>query len=88
MHKLFLATLITISGCAIQPTASFDRSDMINFKTNCGQAQNQVDYLQRRIDAYHAYFQSHPITLDDRRYYSELKNNIWSLRASCSALQR
>lgn len=78
-----------LTGCAGQyAQSSFDRSDMINFKTNCGQAQNQVDYLQRRIDSYLEYFQSHPITLDDRRYYSELKNNIWSLRASCSALQR
>ena len=88
MRKLFLATLITISGCAAQPTAPFDRSDMSGFTPDCGRAQQQVDYLQSRATAYLEYFQSRTPTLEDRRYYSTLKNNIWSLRASCSALQR
>jgi len=89
MRFLFYCTVILFTGCATQPAqSSFDRSDMIGFKSDCGQARSQVDYLQTRIDAYHAYFKSNPITLEDRRYYSKLKNNIWSLRASCSALQR
>jgi hypothetical protein len=89
MRFLFFCTVILFAGCATHPTqSSFDRSDMMGFKADCGQARSQVDYLQARIDAYHAYFKSNPITLEDRRYYSKLKNNIWSLRASCSALQR
>ena len=89
MRFLFFFTVILFAGCATQPTqSSFDRSDMIGFKTDCGQARSQVDFLQSRIDAYHAYFKYNPITLEDRRYYSKLKNNIWSLRSSCSALQR
>ena len=89
MRSLILCIVILFAGCATQPTqSSFDRSDMKSFKTDCAQARTQVDYLQTRIDAYHAYFKSNPITLEDRRYYTRLKNNIWSLRASCSALQR
>ena len=90
MTRLMLLSLVIwFAGCATQPTqSSFDRSDMTSFKTDCAQARSQVDYLQTRIDAYHAYFKSNPVTLEDRRYYSKLKNNIWSLRASCSALQR
>jgi hypothetical protein len=89
MRFLLFCTVILFTGCATQPMqSSFDRSDMIGFKSDCGQARSQVDYLQTRIDAYHAYFRSNPITLEDRRYYTRLKNNIWSLRASCSALQR
>ena len=89
MRFLFFFTVILFAGCATQPAqSSFDRSDMIGFKSDCGQARSQVDYLQARIDAYDAYFKSNPITLEDRRYYTKLKNHIWSLRASCSALQR
>jgi hypothetical protein len=89
MRFLLSCAVILFAGCATQPMqSSFDRSDMIGFKSDCGQARSQVDYLQARIDAYHAYFKSNPITLEDRRYYTRLKNNIWSLRASCSALQR
>jgi hypothetical protein len=88
MKKLFFVCVIVLSGCATQAPQTFDRSDMAGFKPDCGQARTQVDYLQTRIDAYHVYFKSNPITLEDRRYYTRLKNNIWSLRASCSALQR
>jgi hypothetical protein len=87
MKKLFLVSIIVLSGCATHPQ-NFDRTDMTVFKPDCGQARAQVDYLQQRINEYHAYFKSHPITEQDRRYYTRLKNNIWSLRASCSALQR
>jgi hypothetical protein len=89
MRGLVVLVALTLSACATSgPAVQFDRSDMMGFKADCGQARSQVDYLQARIDAYHAYFKSNPITLEDRRYYTRLKNNIWSLRASCSALQR
>ena len=89
MKVLVSLVAVLLVGCASQAPANstFDRSDMTNFETNCARAKQQVDYLQTRIDAYHAYFQTHIITLEDRRYYSKLKNNIWSLRSSCSALQ-
>ena len=86
MIKWTFLLVLLATGCASQPQ-SFNELDMVNFKTDCGQARYQVDYLQRRIDAYNEWFKSHPITLEDRRYYSTLKNNIWSLRSSCSALQ-
>ena len=88
MQKLFFATLIILSGCATKPPATFDRNDMVGWQNNCGRAQQQVDYLQSRIDAYREYFKDHSITLEDRRYMGKLKNNIWSLRSSCSALQQ
>ena len=87
MKKALFLVAFGLVGCATQPQ-TFDRSDMVGFKPDCGQARTQVDYLQQRINDYHAYFQSRPITEQDRRYYTRLKNNIWSLRASCSALQR
>jgi hypothetical protein len=88
MKKLFFVCVIVLSGCATQAPQTFDRSDMVGFNPECGQAKSQVVYLQTRIDAYNAHFQSRPTTLEDRRYYSKLKNSIWSLRSSCSALQR
>ena len=88
MKKLFFVCVIVLSGCATQAPQEFDRSDMHNFKPDCSRAKSQVDYLQTRIDAYNAYFQSRPATLEDRRYYSKLKNSVWSLRSSCSVLQR
>ena len=88
MKKLFILAII-LTGCASQHVQqSFDRNDMVGFKTDCGRAQQQVDYMQVRVNAFLEYFQSRTPTLEDRRYYSTLKNNIWSLRASCSALQR
>ena len=88
MKKLFFICVIVLSGCATQTPRVFDQSDMHNFKPDCGQAKSQVAYLQTRIDAYNAHFQSRPITLEDRRYYSKLKNSVWALRSSCSVLQR
>jgi ribosomal protein S15P/S13E len=88
MKKLFFISVIVLSGCATQASQAFDRSDMVGFKPDCGQAKSQVAYLQTRIDAYNAHFESRPKTLEDRRYYGKLKNSIWSVRSSCSALQR
>ena len=88
MKKLLILAII-LTGCASQQVQqSFDRNGMDGFTPNCGRAQQQVDYLQGQVTAYLEYFQSRTPTLEDRRYYSTLKNNIWSLRASCSALQR
>jgi len=88
MKKVMISAVLLLVGCATQPTQEFDRSAMSGFKADCRQAKSQVEFLQQQIDTYHRYFQSRPITTEDRRYYTRLKNNIWSLRASCSALQR
>ena len=85
---LLLAIAIVLVGCATRPATPFDRNDMVGFKTDCARAQQQVDYLQSRINAYREYFKDIPPTLEDQRYMSKLKNNLWSLRSSCSALQR
>jgi hypothetical protein len=82
---------LLISGCASQPIKpGYDISDFDNLKPDCGQAQAQVAYLKSRIDEFHAYFGANPgqLTQPYRQYYTRLKNNLWSLRASCSALQR
>ena len=87
--KILLLTILVLAGCATQPASQpFDRSDMNNFKMDCGRARQQVDYLQSRITAFHDHFKNSPTTLEDRRYYTKLKNSLWSLRSSCSALQR
>jgi hypothetical protein len=89
MRLVALLVAILVSGCATQtPAPGFDRSDMANFVPDCGQAQRQVDYLKGRITAFHEYFQSRPVSAEDRKYYTRLKNNLWSLRSSCSVLQR
>lgn len=88
MKKALFLVAFGLVGCATQTPQTFDRSDMAGFKLDCGQAKSQVAYLQTRIDAYNVYFQSRPTTLEDRRYYGKLKNSIWSLRSSCSALQQ
>jgi hypothetical protein len=46
-------------------------------------AKIQIDSLQKQIDAYQAYHQTVTPTLEDRRYYGKLKNNLWSLRSTC-----
>lgn len=83
-----LAVSIILAGCATKPAVPFDRTDMVGWKNDCGKAQQQVDYLQNRINAYREYYKDHPITLEDQKYMGKLKNNLWSLRSSCSALQR
>ena len=89
MRGLVVLVALALSACATSgPAVQFDKADMTHFKTDCAQARSQVNYLQARIDAYHTHFQSHPITIEDRRYYTKLKNSVWSLRSSCSALQR
>jgi hypothetical protein len=87
LTKLFLVGVI-LTGGATRPPTTFDRSDMVGWTNDCGRAQQQVDYLQNRVNAYREYYKDHPITIEDQRYMGKLKNNLWSLRSSCSALQR
>jgi uncharacterized lipoprotein YmbA len=84
---LFLA-VISMFGCASQPERTYQPADMNNFVASCSQAKRQVDFLSQRINEYLEYHRTYPPTLEDRRYYEKLKNTIWSLRSSCSALQR
>jgi uncharacterized lipoprotein YmbA len=86
--RLVLVGIITLGGCASQPEKPYYPADMTNFVANCRMAKVQIDFLTQQIDEYNAYHLTHPITLEDRRYYGKLKNNLWSLRSSCSALQR
>ena len=37
---------------------------------------------------YNEYYKDRPTTLEDRRAYGRMKNAVWALRSSCSALQR
>ena len=85
--KLFVVGIL-LAGCASRTPATFDRSDMDGWTNDCGRAQQQVDYLQNKVNAYREYYKDHPITIEDQRYLGKLKNNLWSLRSSCSALQR
>ena len=91
MRQLFFVAVMLLVGCASQPTKSgYDISDFDNLRPDCGQAQSQAVYLKSRIDEFHDYFGSRrdQLTQPYRQYYTRLKNNLWSLRASCSALQR
>ena len=92
MSKLLIAIgIVALVGCASKP-AKYEKlyqpADMSTFVPNCRVAKAQVDQLTRYIDEYNEYHRTHPTTLEDRRYYGRLKNSIWSLRSSCSALQR
>lgn len=83
---LFLA-VISMIGCASQPEKPYYPADMKNFVASCQQARSQIPFLIQKIDEYHEYHRTHPITLEDRRYFGKLKNNLWALRSSCSAKQ-
>lgn len=83
--------MITLVGCASQPArVGYDISDYDTFRRDCGRAQAQVAYLKKRIDEFHVYFRAHPdqLTQPYRQYYTRLKNNLWSLRSSCTVLQQ
>jgi hypothetical protein len=91
MRFVGLCAVIVLSACSTQPIKpGYDISDFDNLRPDCGQAQSQAVYLKSRIDEFHAYFGSRPdqLTQPYRQYYTRLKNNLWSLRASCSVLQR
>ena len=86
--------ILTILGamllvaCASQPERPYYPADMTKFIASCKDARAQVDFLAQRINEYNEYHSNHPVTLEDQRYYGKLKNNLWSLRSSCSVLQR
>lgn len=82
--SLILVSGIFLIGCAGQPAKPYYPADMKNFVANCQQAKSQIDFLQREIDDYLEYHRTVPVTLEDQRYFGKLKNNIWSLRSSCS----
>ena len=83
-----VAVSIMLVSCATKPAPTFTRTDLDGWKNDCGRARQQAEYLQNRINAYREYFKDHPITIEDQRYMGKLKNNLWSLRSSCSALQQ
>ena len=88
LKHLIIFSAVALVGCASsQPKKSYYPADMKNFVANCNQARSQVDFLNQKITEYLAYHSNRPTTLEDRRYYGQLKNNLWSLRSSCSAKQ-
>jgi uncharacterized lipoprotein YmbA len=85
IKKIIIIGAVILTGCTTQPKQTYYPADMTNFIANCRQAHAQIDFLQREIDAYLAYHQTVPVTLEDQRYFGRLKNNIWSLRSTCNA---
>ena len=81
--KTLLLTVLLLAGCASQPEKAYYPADMKNFVASCNQAKNQIDFLSQKINEYNDYHRSNPPTLEDRRYYGKLKNNLWSLRSTC-----
>lgn len=91
IKSLILVSLLALVGCANQLEKSvtpYQPANMTNFVPNCRVAKAQIWQLTQYIDEYNEYHRTHPTTLEGRRYYGRLKNAIWSLRSSCSALQR
>ena len=84
IKNLIILSAVVLVGCASQPQQKYYPADMNNFIANCNQASSQIDFLTQRIDEYNEYHRTNPPTLEDRRYYGKLKNNLWSLRSSCS----
>ena len=82
---VIVAGIITLVGCATQAQSTYYPADMKNFVGECSQAKSQIDFLTQKINEYNDYHKTTPPTLEDRRYYSKLKNNLWSLRSTCSA---
>lgn len=85
LKQLFIVVTVALVGCASQPATPYAPADMTNFVANCRVAKTQIDFLNQKITEYQAHFQNRTPTLVDQRYYGKLKNNIWSLRSTCSA---
>jgi hypothetical protein len=85
--KLALVSAVLV-GCATKPAQPFTFTDLDNWQNDCGLAKRQSEYLQQRLNSYREYYKDHPITTESQKYLSKLKNNLWSLRSSCSALQQ
>jgi uncharacterized lipoprotein YmbA len=84
IKQLTVVGILFLAGCASQPEKPYYPADMTNFIADCGRAKSQMDFLTQKIDEYNEYHRTNPPTLEDRRYYSKLKNNLWSLRSSCA----
>ena len=82
---LLFVTVTTLVGCAGQSQQTYQPADMRNFVMDCRLAHYQIDFLSNQIAAYQTYHATHPVTLEDQRYYGKLKNNIWALRSTCDA---
>ena len=88
---MIVACALILVGCASQPSrAGYDISNYDTLRTDCSGGQAQITYLKSRIDEFHVYFRANPgqLTQPHRQYYTRLKNNLWSLRSSCAALQQ
>ena len=85
LKHLVMIGAVILAGCASQPAPTYQRADMTNFVPNCKIAKIQIDFLQKQIDEYLVYWRTQTVTLDDQRYFGKLKNNLWSLRSTCSA---
>ena len=85
LKQLVMIGTVILVGCASQPAPTYQRADMTNFVPNCKIAKIQIDFLQKQIDEYLVYWRTQTVTLDDQRYFGKLKNNLWSLRSTCSA---
>ena len=77
--------IVLLVGCAGQSAQPYHPVNMSYFVMNCRDAHRQIDFLSQEINSYLAYHDSHPITLEDQRYYGKLKNSIWALRSTCDA---
>ncbi len=84
LKQLVMIGTVILVGCASQPAPTYQRADMTNFVPNCKIAKIQIDFLQKQIDEYLVYWRTQTVTLDDQRYFGKLKNNLWSLRSTCS----
>lgn len=87
---LLSAVAIALVGCASQPEQPYQPTDLTNFVAACQYsngkpaAHDKINYLNRLVDEYLEYHKTHPITIEDRRYYGRLKNYIWSMRSTCA----
>jgi hypothetical protein len=85
---LIILGAMALVGCASQPEKTYHPPNMTNFVVSCAQARTQLEYLTQEINDYNEYYKNRSTTVEDRRTYGRMKNAIWSLRSSCSALQR
>lgn len=85
LKQLIILSAVALIGCASQPEKNYYPADMTNFVANCRVAKTQIDFLNQKIAEYQEHFRNRTPTLEDQRYYGKLKNNIWSLRSTCSA---
>ena len=88
LKYLFFIGASVLVACAGSPDKKYQLPDMDSFKPSCYEAKTQVDYLTVQIDEYIQHYKTYPTTLESRRVMGSMKNVLWSLRSSCSVLQR